>query len=227
MLHNLLEKAGEGPTYLVVGHSIGGIYVRAYTEKYPDEVVGMVLVDASHENQNQQVPPEIANLFDPKLIKVGSWINQGLVSVGAMRAFKLLDGSNISLMLKDDERGPALAELYRTGYISAMVREGEMITAYISQPRKLKALGDIPLIVLSQQTDAQSLHDFYLELYPTLQAQLTVEMLEEPAEIYNQQQDELAALSTRGRRIIVADTGHFIQIDQPQVVIDAIREVYE
>jgi len=227
LLHDLLEKAAEKPPYLMVGHSVGGIYVRSFSEKYPDEVVGMVLVDASHENQSKQVPPEIANLIDPKLIKVGSWINRGLVSVGALRAFKLLDSSNISMMLNEDQREPALAEMYRTGYISATVREGEMINAYFSQPRKLKALGDIPLIVLSQQTDEQSLYDFYLGLYPTLQSQLTVEMFEGPAEIYNEQQNELAALSTRGKRIVVEESGHFIQIDQPQVVIDAIREVFD
>ncbi|MBN1450571.1 MAG: alpha/beta hydrolase, partial [Anaerolineales bacterium] len=45
MLHALLEKGGEGPPYLIVGHSFGGVYVRTFTAEYPEEVVGMVLVD--------------------------------------------------------------------------------------------------------------------------------------------------------------------------------------
>ena len=227
MLHALLEQAGEGPPYLVVGHSVGGVYVRAFTEKYPDEVVGMVLVDSSHENQSRQTPPELANLFDPKALKVNSFINQSLATLGVMRAFNLLDASNISLMLDEDERAPVLAEMYRTSYINASAREGEMTIAYFSQPGKLKGLGDIPLIVLSQQTDAQKLYDFYLGMYPTLRSQLTLEMFQQPAQIYNEQQDELAALSSRGKRIVVEESGHFIQMDQPQIVIAAIREVFD
>lgn len=201
--------------------------MRTFTAEYPDKVIGMVLVDSLHENQSKQTPPEIANLFDPKLLKVSSWINQGLVPIGLMRAFKLLDASNISLMLRENERAPALAEMYRTSYIGANMREGEMMTTYLSQSRKLNNLGDIPLIVLSQQMDAQKLFEFYSSLYPTMRSQFSVEMFQQPAEIYNEQQDELAALSTRGERIIVEDNGHFIQFDQPQMVLEAIREVYE
>jgi pimeloyl-ACP methyl ester carboxylesterase len=36
---------------VLVGHSIGGIFVRLYASQYPDDVAGMVLVDASHEDQ--------------------------------------------------------------------------------------------------------------------------------------------------------------------------------
>ena len=44
---------------------------------------------------------------------------------------------------------------------------------------------------------------------------------------YNENQDELAALSIRGQRIAVEDSGHNIHLDQPQVVVDAVREVFE
>jgi pimeloyl-ACP methyl ester carboxylesterase len=113
-----------------------------------------------------------------------------------------------------------LAEMYRTGYIGANVRESNMSAAYSGQPKKL---GDIPLIVLSQKMDAQKLRGQYP---PDFQSQLTMERWQEEADNVNAMQDELAALSTRGKRIIVEDTGHFIQLDKPQVVIDAIREVF-
>ena len=47
-LHELLIKAGESPPYLMMGHSIGGPYIRVFTELYPNEVVGMVFLDATH-----------------------------------------------------------------------------------------------------------------------------------------------------------------------------------
>jgi len=50
-LRTLLHRSGAKPPYVLVGRSIGGIYVRAFAMKHPSEVVGLVLVDASHERQ--------------------------------------------------------------------------------------------------------------------------------------------------------------------------------
>ena len=47
-LHSLLKNAGESPPYIMMGHSIGGPYIRVFTELYQDEVVGMVFLDATH-----------------------------------------------------------------------------------------------------------------------------------------------------------------------------------
>lgn len=47
-LHALLENAGESPPYILAGHSLGGPYIQVFTELYPDEVVAMCLLDATH-----------------------------------------------------------------------------------------------------------------------------------------------------------------------------------
>jgi pimeloyl-ACP methyl ester carboxylesterase len=49
-LHTLLQKAGVKPPYILVGHSLGGIIARLFEKKYPDEVKGLVLVDATSED---------------------------------------------------------------------------------------------------------------------------------------------------------------------------------
>src|SRR5207249_11399598 len=50
-LHAALQAAGEKPPYVMVGASLGGIYVRLYQAQYPDEVVGLVLVDPAAEDR--------------------------------------------------------------------------------------------------------------------------------------------------------------------------------
>ena len=62
-LHQLLQAAHVPPPYVMVGHSIGGIYVRKYAAIYPTEVTGLVLVDSAHEEQFyrvSQISPEWA-----------------------------------------------------------------------------------------------------------------------------------------------------------------------
>jgi pimeloyl-ACP methyl ester carboxylesterase len=62
-LHALLNAAAVPSPYVMVGHSVGGLFVRLYASRYPDEVVGLVLVDSSHEDQDerrrQMVSPEL------------------------------------------------------------------------------------------------------------------------------------------------------------------------
>src|SRR5258708_2148702 len=63
-LHALLHTANIPAPYVLVGHSLGGLTVRFYREQYPEEVVALVLIDSSHEEQQQRqlavLPPSQA-----------------------------------------------------------------------------------------------------------------------------------------------------------------------
>ncbi len=66
-LHGLLQSAGIKPPYVLVGHSIGGLYQYAFSRLYPDEVAGIVLVDATHPlhlRRMQVEVPVMANALD-------------------------------------------------------------------------------------------------------------------------------------------------------------------
>ena len=61
-LHRLLAAADITGPYVLVGHSFGGYLVRLYAHHYPEEVVGMVLVDAAHEDMIGEIPLEPESL---------------------------------------------------------------------------------------------------------------------------------------------------------------------
>jgi len=48
-LRTALKNANVSPPYILVGHSIGGMYVRVFADMHPDEVAGLVLVDPTQE----------------------------------------------------------------------------------------------------------------------------------------------------------------------------------
>ena len=58
-LHTLLQNAKVPGSYVLVGHSIGGMLVRYYAHMYPSEVAGMVMVDATHEEQFVRIPAAV------------------------------------------------------------------------------------------------------------------------------------------------------------------------
>ena len=62
-LHALLANAGERPPFVLVGHSLGGLYVVTYTTTFPNEVAGLVLVDSSHPEQVQRLKAVVPALF--------------------------------------------------------------------------------------------------------------------------------------------------------------------
>jgi beta-lactamase class A/pimeloyl-ACP methyl ester carboxylesterase len=65
-LHALLTVARVPGPYVLVGHSDGGLFVRLYASAYPDEVAGLVLVDAVHEDQDARLREILERLLTPE-----------------------------------------------------------------------------------------------------------------------------------------------------------------
>lgn len=63
-LQALLPLAGLSPPYIMVGHSFGGYNIRVFTANNPDVVTGMVLVDASHEDQYERFNIKLPKHFN-------------------------------------------------------------------------------------------------------------------------------------------------------------------
>ncbi len=198
-LHALLEAAGIAPPYILVGHSMGGYDVRLYASLYRNEVAGMVLVDASHPDQENRFPPELKNME-------GTWLREA-----EFLEYTMPFGIPRLLGLCDDDPVQRAAEC---NFHSAREAVAEMkaFPESAAQTAATDGLGDMPLAVLSHDPDKAS-------------AGLPADVAKATNEAWEKMQLELAHLSTRGTQTIAKNSAHYIQIDRPDVVIEAVRNV--
>jgi pimeloyl-ACP methyl ester carboxylesterase len=201
-LYALLDVAGIPPPYVLVGHSIGGVIIRRFCVRYPSLVAGMVLVESSHEDQGRRIGA-VDWRFGPGM----------LVEVAARRQARILGlrrlAASLGLMRSFDamvarEAPPEYAEANRAILLSARqrqasVRELLMAARMQGQPPRL---GSIPLTVLTRARRPGR----------------------EP-EVWSQLQDELAALSSDSVHVHAERGGHYLQLDEPDLVVQAIRDL--
>jgi pimeloyl-ACP methyl ester carboxylesterase len=93
-LHALLEASGESPPYILVGHSFGGLFIRVFTQLYPDEVKAMVFIDSSHPDQRER-------LHFPEQKDV-SWMLSTAAFLADMGILGLFDRLNGSILYAED-----------------------------------------------------------------------------------------------------------------------------
>jgi pimeloyl-ACP methyl ester carboxylesterase len=205
-LHALLQHAGERPPYLLAGHSAGGYHVRVFHGLYPSEVAAMLLIDATQEDQYRLLPPAWTSLGKSMLERYRSQARWAPLEVefGFKRLQLWLQGSPVSYLLLQSK------------YFSARASELETIQLSAEQARNAPSLGTKPLIVLT----GGKMRDEILE------AQLRQKDLDDFQRIWvHELQSRLAALSSRSKRIVLADSGHDVPADRPDAVIEAIREL--
>ena len=196
-LHTLLTTAGIHGPYILVGHSIGGKYVRLYASQYPQDVAGLVLVDARHEDVEAAMTPAM-RADDRSNVQMQQRIYWSLGRLGVMRLMPP------SLAGIDADTRAKLAVMASSP--KGLSTQWDEYTVWADADPALRAappLGQLPLIVLSSELTA--------ERDPILRATMRTQ----------------ANLSSNSWLVIATNSGHGIQIDQPTFVIDAIQQVLE
>lgn len=213
-LKQLLVAAGEKGPYLLVGHSMGGYDIRVYTGQYPNDVVGMVLVDSSHEDQDLRAPETIRK-WSRDYHKHPGWKKlKYFIQLHLGWARLTADGDAPAFWPKAFREEEDFLTL-PTKHQFATIDEDEVFsTLSAAQVRSAGNLGDRPLIVLT----ATRQDDIAPEIPPN-DAQAEEDLW------VHQLQQELARLSTNGQQIVV-DSSHEVPTEHPEVVISAIREVW-
>jgi pimeloyl-ACP methyl ester carboxylesterase len=215
-LRAALTALEVGPPYVLVGHSLGSLDARLFAFLHPDEVVGMVLVDPRgnrHKERSHAAAPSLGAIQRReaaerrrKVLMAQSKPIPGTAEYGA-----LVGRRDPSLT---DEVNDALRDLtLRPSYWRTIT--AEFAAADGASDEELRAAErqlNIPLIVLSA-------------LWAPFPGIPTDEMQALNA-AWRATHDELATLSPRGVRRDAPDgVGHMIQLQRPDLVIDAVREV--
>ena len=215
-LHALLAASGEKGPYVLVGHSFGGYNVRVYTGKYPAEVAGLVLVDTSHEDQNQLMPPSLKKLTNDQIAQLDSQrhLMPILVFFGIAR---LTSGDDGDSKLSREFRDKMAYLQMQTKFIDAAFSEIKNFTQSAEEVRRAGNLGDRPLVVLTAGKDLGA---------KDLPKGVSVEEMREFRKTWvNDLQVRQTRLSTRGKQVIVPDSTHMIPMQRPDAVVNAIHEV--
>lgn len=216
-LHTLLTKAEIPQPYVFVGDSFGGYTARLYAHKFPDQVVGMVLTHALHEDTVLNFP--ISIIMIKIVFLIGFKVTQISANLGVVRLAGLM---GLFEFFKKELRHFSRTDLrrlkisfYSAKHWEAMFREVRDITTSSEQIKNTGSLNNMPLVIVSvKHFLKRSLLTFFLPL-------------KQVDEAWTKMQPELLKLSSNSKEIVAENSGHFVGIDQPEVMIKAITELIE
>lgn len=135
-LHTLLDRAGVAGPYILVGHSSGGPYVRVFAARYPDQVAGVVLLDAQPADAFTALP-EYPGFY--QTFRTAATLSPSLARVGLL---------GLLLGLPADQSTAVSARSARDEILA--------LPTALQQAQALTSLGDRPLIVVTAGSEPQA-----------------------------------------------------------------------
>ena len=197
------SRAGERGPYLLVGHSLGGLFVRRYAKAYPGEVAGLLLLDSSHEDARRYAVPEIleiqARALAARAAQLKAWHASG----------------QFEEMTFHDRLPKRLAEVLKprsaaASWWDARFAENalpDVDDAATPEQRRLT----VPIVVISATK------------WPTPR-RFPAAAWKKQMETRMRLQEELASRSADSKQVF-ASTEHHIQFDDPDLVIKTVLEL--
>lgn len=203
-LHDLLRAANIKAPYVLVGHSWGGLIARMFAHDYPHDVAGMVLVEAAHEDEYLWINGKIIR---PRTMSEEDWT----ALVHPKKPPSKLNPPYDKLPPEAQKLRLRAMALPRTSGGDTDDMRQDFIAIHEATAQSDHPLGNVPLIVITKTPGIDDDDDYTAE-----QRQWNRGL-----------QDQLAKLSTNGVHVIAPHSGHHVQLDEPDVVIEAVWRVIE
>ena len=210
-LYNLLKKTGHQGPYILVGHSMAGITLRSFVDKYPNEVAGVVFVDARHPLHSKRAALDSVLKRQP-YTPPSYWSTHLKSELGYTRF--MLNFSKLAYpSTTPTESINVIARAFVPMSEPAENEEIRALEFMSDHAAHLKNFGNIPLTVITKANKKNredpsfgAKGNAYIKLWMDLQK-------------------EHLKLSTNSKHILATNSGHYVQLNEPQVVIDAVREL--
>jgi pimeloyl-ACP methyl ester carboxylesterase len=206
-LHTLLTNAGISEPYVLVGHSVAGLYARMYAAEYPEEVVGMVLVDPGHPDMDTRIPAiQAQNASDASLVNTMRILSY----FGLPRLLGV--GENNAQGLPPQQAAEVNVFVSRPRHWATILSLINSTSATYDEVRATGSLGNMPLVVISANTA------WFTKGAPADDARKTL----------NDLQNEIAGLSTNNSHRIIDGATHGSLVhnqNDARSVISAIEDV--
>jgi pimeloyl-ACP methyl ester carboxylesterase len=197
-LRTLLQNADVPGPYVLVGHSLGGLSVRVFAHAYASEVAGVVLIESMNPRQLPQLPAEGKSQSNSQ-----SRIYSGLAVLARFGLVRLL-ARPVSRLLSPHtppNENAYYARYVRPQSMQAAMNESQSLSASGAEAAAVRDFGDLLLIVLTAR----------LNTMPGWQ----------------EWQTELLQLSTDSQQLFAENSGHNIQIEQPDAAVAAILQMVQ
>jgi pimeloyl-ACP methyl ester carboxylesterase len=217
-LHQLLDRAGIKPPYILVGHSFGGLVVRRFAQLYPEEVASVVLVDPMRCDEWPLDDPAKQAIIDRGL-KLSSYaIPIAQLGLARLAVTSLLcrsgriagrlarsageGGKHVLGRIKSEvgkmprETWPIVAAHWsRPGYYAGMRNHVAAVRETVREMRDSEPIRGIPVMVLT------------------------------PGNSKPLSEDCLRRIGDNVQQVIAPASAHWIHLDEPGLVINAILEM--
>jgi pimeloyl-ACP methyl ester carboxylesterase len=222
-LHALLTAAPLSPPFIMMGHSYGGLLLRCYAVKYPDQVAGLVLLDPL--SAGDWLKPSEAQ---SKLLKRGSMLSRRgavLARFGIVRFGLWMLSSGLRFIPK------LVARVASSGSgesaMSRLVREVQkmppetwpMVQAHWCQPKSFLAMANYLESLPTSVSEASACGDLPAHI------PITIFSASNSSAAQLAERDAIARHSALGRHSIASKSGHWIHFDEPELVIQAVRDM--
>lgn len=219
-LHQMLGAAKIPGPYILVGHSFGGVVVRLYAARYPGDVAGIVLVDPLRPEEWHPLSAE-----QRRNLRGGAFLSSWgslLARFGVVRftLARLAGGSRTipRFIGRATSTGAGLATMERlVGEVQKMPKElWPAIMSHWSHPKSFASMGGH--LAQLPHSVASIIDSKPLENVP-------VTILTGASSRTKWAADDLARLSTNVTHIVAENSGHWIQLDEPELVVSAVRDL--